>query len=329
MAVVQSQFAKAGAIAGSVAAAGYLLYRVLATRKADELSQTSSGAARQSPKDESGGIAVFFGSQTGTAEAFATELHEELVARGSTAVPEDLENFEGVEDLEKRDLCIFIVATYGEGDPTDNAANFCKWIKKQKEGCLAGRKYAVMGCGNKQYVHFNGVAKMVFSELQRLGAEPICELGLGDDDGDIEEDFSKWKEVQLFPVLEQLSLGKASESAAQSHSAESISRNLPLVAEVGKEGTLPVDASVQGKGVDVISKGYFSPPRRVLSVAELRQSTAGGLSTVQVDLETAGIFYETADTADILPENDPELVAHFEDSWRGLGRSRCSHEKSS
>jgi NADPH-ferrihemoprotein reductase len=290
-----------------VAAAGYLLYRVLAARRPKEPLQALS-SARDSATD-AGGIAVFFGSQTGTAEAFATELHEELVARGATAVAEDLENFEGIEDLNKRDLCIFIMATYGEGDPTDNAMNFCHWIKKQEKGCLAGRKYAVMGCGNKQYVHFNGIAKLVFSELQRLGMAPICELGLGDDDADIEEDFSKWKEVQLFPVLEQMNVGKASNDTVLT--AESISRSLPLVAEVGPESTLPVDASVQGKGVDVVSKGYFTPPRKVLSVTELRQSTAGGLSTVQVDLEIPGVSYETADTADILPENDPGVVEHF------------------
>lgn len=201
------------------------------------------------------------------------------------------------------------MATYGEGDPTDNAVNFCNWIKKQKDGCLADRKYAVMGCGNKQYVHFNGIAKLVFSELQRLGMKPICELGLGDDDGDIEEDFSTWKEAQLFPVLEKMNLGRASEKSVIS--AESVYRSLPLVAEVGQESTLPVDASVQGRGVDVISKGYFSPARRVLQVTELRQSTAGGLSTVQVDLELSGLTYETADTAAILPENAPEVVAHF------------------
>ena len=112
------------------------MYRVFSARKAEEKPHLSCNSKSVGPKDcESGGIAIFFGSQTGTAEAFATELHEELVARGASAVPEDLENFEGIEDVEKRDLCIFIVATYGEGDPTDNAVNFCNWIKKQKDGC--------------------------------------------------------------------------------------------------------------------------------------------------------------------------------------------------
>lgn len=44
-----------------------------------------------------------------------------------------------------------VMATYGEGDPTDNAVEFYKWIHEdgREEGCLKGMSFAVMGLGNR------------------------------------------------------------------------------------------------------------------------------------------------------------------------------------
>ena len=47
---------------------------------------------------------------------------------------------------------ILVAATYGEGDPTDNAAEFYKWIHddSHEPECLKGMHYTVMGLGNRQ-----------------------------------------------------------------------------------------------------------------------------------------------------------------------------------
>ena len=54
--------------------------------------------------------------------------------------------------------------------------------------------YAVFGLGNKTYEHFNSMAKFTDKRLKELGATRILNVGLGDDDGNIEEDFITWKE---------------------------------------------------------------------------------------------------------------------------------------
>ncbi len=92
------------------------------------------------------------------------------------------------------------MATYGDGEPTDNASEFYKWMTKsaqaiddmEKEAWLGHVTYAVFGLGNKQYEHFNAIGKKVFKCMGTLGAAPLIRRGDGDDDGCIDEEFEKW-----------------------------------------------------------------------------------------------------------------------------------------
>lgn len=42
----------------------------------------------------------------------------------------DLEEYSGPEQLAEEKLVFFMVATYGDGEPTDNAADFYGWLLK-------------------------------------------------------------------------------------------------------------------------------------------------------------------------------------------------------
>jgi NADPH-ferrihemoprotein reductase len=98
-------------------------------------------------------------------------------------------------------LAVFFLATYGEGDPTDNAQDFYEWLHGDGRE-LAKLNYGVsatvcwkraddnghflcqvFGLGNKTYEHYNAVGKYVDKRLTELGGLRVCELGLGDDDG--------------------------------------------------------------------------------------------------------------------------------------------------
>lgn len=75
---------------------------------------------------------VFYGSQTGTAEEFASRLAKDaprykfkpMVADPEEFDMEDLANLSQINDH----LAVFVMATYGEGDPTDNALEFYEWL---------------------------------------------------------------------------------------------------------------------------------------------------------------------------------------------------------
>ena len=97
-------------------------------------------------------MVVFYGSQTGTAEEFAGRLAKEGARyglKGLVADPEecDMEDLTQIKDLEEDlggpTLCVFMMATYGEGDPTDNAQEFFEWLKNDND--LSGLNFAVFG----------------------------------------------------------------------------------------------------------------------------------------------------------------------------------------
>lgn len=96
-------------------------------KRSDSVSLTNE------QKYPAGKLSIYFGSQTGTAEGFARVLMEEGRSKGFDAKMCDLDSFDA-DELAKSKLAIFLMATYGEGEPTDNAARFAKWVDPQQGG---------------------------------------------------------------------------------------------------------------------------------------------------------------------------------------------------
>ena len=116
-------------------------------------------------------MSIFYGSQSGTAEAFARELSGEARLFGFQAAVKDLEAFDSAEELRGEAFAVFLMATFGEGEPTDNAQAFYEWL------CSSGRsgdecqgvRFAVFALGNRQYEHFCSVGRRVDEKMKELG----------------------------------------------------------------------------------------------------------------------------------------------------------------
>jgi NADPH-ferrihemoprotein reductase len=74
---------------------------------------------------------ILYGTQTGTAERFAKSLRAQLDGKYGSHTAFDLvdvENYNYEEQLPKEKLTLFLMATYGDGEPTDSATGFMEWL---------------------------------------------------------------------------------------------------------------------------------------------------------------------------------------------------------
>ncbi|XP_070762325.1 S-adenosyl-L-methionine-dependent tRNA 4-demethylwyosine synthase TYW1 [Enoplosus armatus] len=170
------------------------------------------------------GVKILYGSQTGTAKGFAKELSEEVKTLGIPAEVIDMKDYDPDDQLAdectNKSVCVFLVATYTDGQPTENAEWFCKWLEEAStdfrygKTYLKGLRYAVFGLGNSVYVgHYNTVGTNVDKWLWMLSGVRIMTRGEGDcnvvksRNGSIQADFLAWK-VKFLNRLLALSKGE-------------------------------------------------------------------------------------------------------------------------
>lgn len=279
---------------------------------AEPPAATSTSPVEATPAYPGGRVAILFGSQTGTAEGFAEVLKKEGREAGFEAHALDLESYDAARQLPDETLVILIMATYGEGDPTDNAVDFVTFLKDRQRAlaptALARVHYTVFGVGNTQYEHYNAVGRLTDKLMAHHGATRVFPYGEGDDDASVDEDFDDWKEA-LWKTLRQQFLAVDERDAEGVHGANLAppEYEVDVVAIDRPEvGTLGPPSKVKAS-----TKHFFTAKAaKVVVKRELRQSIATG-STVhlEVDLRTTGLTYNTADNLAVLPENDAHVVA--------------------
>ncbi|KXZ55264.1 hypothetical protein GPECTOR_3g401 [Gonium pectorale] len=256
-------------------------------------------------------VRILFGTQTGTAERFSKQLGNELRGRYGDSTTIDVRDVETYkpERLASEKLVVMCMATYGDGEPTDNAAVFYTWLLKEAEAVEGGQKepflkdtsYAVFGLGNKQYEHFNAVGKKVFKSLKTCGATPIVRRGDGDDDGVIDDDFEKWC-AELLESLDKSDLvGKRADQNGGSAAPVTVAAYEVEVLRSGSEAP----AFPSGTGKDVHSPFWA----KITTVRELHTSQSDRSCVhVEVDVSGSGITYEAGDHIAIFAQNSDAIV---------------------
>ena len=246
---------------------------------------------------------VYFGSQTGTAESFAQIIAAEGHRHGFHLNVVDLQDF-NAEELLAKGKAIFLMATYGDGEPTDNAMEFSKWLDNESgelnSDHLASLQFAVFGLGNKQYEHYNFMGKSTDKRLEKLGAQRIFQYGEGDDDANLEEDFEAWREKMWVSLVLTFG-GKGGMEGMEKVASVPFSVKM-LTAEEAAKAKPTAETTAASS-----SKFYWHGHKTYVAVnRELRANMPGVGSTrhIEIDLDGSGVSYQTADNLAVLPLND-------------------------
>ncbi|KIV85231.1 hypothetical protein PV11_00954 [Exophiala sideris] len=288
---------------------------------------TSLAAASRSTRNiaqklaETGKQAViFWGSQSGTAEGFAHRLARDFHARIKLeALVADVSDYDHhtIAELSQSQYVIFIMSTYGEGDPSDNSTSFLAWLKSKPDMSLQDLRFAAFGCGNSNYKHYNAVIDTVVTSLEGLGAKLALPVGKADEaKSTTDEDFLEWKTTLFAALCTQLGLTERE-------------------AEYEPSITIAMDDSIDSSGVylgeplDSTSTALTSAssnsimPLPICAARELLESGSKSRSCLHLEVDLSDhpeIKYKTGDHLAVRPINPSSEVTSLVDVLGLTGR---------
>ena len=97
---------------------------------------------------EAASMHIFYGSNTGTCESMANSLASAAAAHGYKAKVDILDK---ALDVKPKGVPVVVITASYEGEPPDNAVHFVNWMENLKGKELSEVKYAVFGCGNREF----------------------------------------------------------------------------------------------------------------------------------------------------------------------------------
>ncbi|KAK5815041.1 hypothetical protein F5H01DRAFT_294117 [Linnemannia elongata] len=132
-------------------------------------------------------VLILFGSDGSNAEGLAKRLVKGAKLRNLSARYSAMDDV-SIEDLTLEKHVIFVVSTAGQGEFPVNAREFWKALSAATELGVSETKFAVFGLGDSHYwpreedaIFYNRPSKELNAKLIELGAQPLIDLGLGND----------------------------------------------------------------------------------------------------------------------------------------------------
>lgn len=230
---------------------------------------------------------VLYGSNTGSAGMFARRIADDAVRRGWDCKIASLDDY--TDKLPTQGAVVIVTASYN-GFPPDNAAKFCAWLDTLPADALAGVRFAVFGCGDRDWAAtYQAIPRRIDEGLRRAGATYLIERGEADARSDFFGEFEDWYQT-FWPALDatfDVQTGQLEDSGPR-YQIERLRQ-----------------------AADLLAKIHNTRPATVLDNRELVDTSSPfGRSKRHLEIELPPeLTYAVGDYLTILPENDPERVA--------------------
>ncbi len=228
-------------------------------------------------------LLVLFGSNSGSSQDFAERIARDAGRRGYAARVAPLDEHAG--HLPREGAVVIVTASYN-GQPPDNARRFVEWLDAIEPGALAGVRYAVLGCGHRDWAStYQAVPRRIEARLQHAGARALHARGEADAGGDFFGAFETWSQGALASVDAEVGIVHAPAADVPAYQIERVDN-----------------------GAATIAAAYNAQP---MTITVNRELIAPGDPRSKRHLEIvlpAGTTYRAGDYLAVLPENDPELV---------------------
>ncbi|GAA3827987.1 bifunctional cytochrome P450/NADPH--P450 reductase CypB [Streptomyces coacervatus] len=232
------------------------------------------------------GLLVLHGSNYGACRDFAVRL---AASAGELGCETEVAPLDTYADALPVDRPLIIAAASYNGQPTDDAAAFVRWLETAEPGAADGVTYAVLGIGDRNWAAtYQRIPTFIDRRLAELGGTRLLERAEGDASGDLAGAVRQFTDRMRTALLDcagdPASVGASTESSGY------------LVTEVlGR----PLDALAARHGMTA------------MTVTEARSLTEPDYPRVKrfvrVELPPDQT-YRTADHFAVLPANAPALV---------------------
>jgi NADPH-ferrihemoprotein reductase len=221
---------------------------------------------------------------------------------------------------------VFLLATYGEGGPTDDCIEFYSKLKNGFLDDVVDENkylcYSIFGLGSSKYENFNSISKTFDKAFQSRRIKRVCNYGEGDDAKNISEDFEQWKRnfwVQSYAYFkenrEKYTVGIEKLELKKLYEGVKAELEISLVdsKDVGQEQDLNNNDQVEALMVedyDFATKRYLqSEEYQIEEIKELRRENING-STLEISYYSSenNFKYGAADNIGIYPVNSEASV---------------------
>ena len=238
------------------------------------LLRAGGGAVASVVAPQARTLTILYGTETGNSRDLAKTFAAEASQRGLAAKVADMGDYKVRQLKDEQDL-LFIVSTYGEGDPPQPAVGFFEFLEGPRAPKLDGVRYSVLALGDSTYEKYCEAGKRVDRRMEELGATRIG--ARVDCDIDYEDPAAQWSAgmVEL--------LADDAEAAPKSFA-------LPTKAAAAHDKRNPFPATVL-ENIRIVGR---------YSTKETRH--------VELDLSRSGMTYQPGDSLGILPSNNDQVV---------------------